>query len=304
MFEKLTSAQASAWDAYWPDVIDGAGGGTWAPSTVITIGGSGLNVTGPTNLTGDVGIGDNAGSQLTIYADTFVNRDIAFIAGKDATFNGNLIVAGAGQIDVNSGSFTASATLVTFGVQSNFYNNVSFAAGFTVTCESALVCTAGINVDASSIILTGGSLDCNVPASFSDSVNCSGTTTFTSAGTVTLDCPVGLTGILTPSGVGRVRRRVTPTADANGTYGAADGQVFRVPAFAANRTYVLTATGAGEGDWCHFSAYTLNGGFDLTINDDGASPMVVMENTVGGIVFTEFVFTSSAWRRTYTILQT
>jgi len=40
------------WKAQWPNAVDGASGGTYAPSSAITIGGSGLALTGPTNRTG------------------------------------------------------------------------------------------------------------------------------------------------------------------------------------------------------------------------------------------------------------
>lgn len=300
--EKLTSAQMNTSDAYWPDVIDGAAGGTWNPTNPIVIGGDGIHVTGLANLEGEVSIGDNAGSQLTIYADTFVNRDIAFIAGMTATFNGtaaftdDLVMTGAGSFDLFSGSVIVTSA-----------GGLVMGGGVDITMSAAanilLSATSAIDVNSGSIIISGATglaVGGGVTAQFDGNTNigatgvvtfdsgsdldgsvelgltCTGALSFASGATVAIaaGAELQISGILRHQSAGRTIYRRYTLPDANATVGVNDGTLFIVPALGAARVYTVSTTGAQAGDVIIFSAYanttanlaTVNGVWFLNFN--------------------------------------
>jgi len=291
----------NASDAYWPDLIDGAGGGTWNPSALIEIGGAfGIKVTAPSNLEGDVSIGDNLGSQLIIYADTFVNRDIAFVAGKTATFNGFAVFNDPSTFNdtltlaANKNFVAAAGTgVIDFFGEVTISQAIGFQVGGGVPASfGGTVDAISIDIGSGDIILDSSSLTCAVPASFSDATNFTAGVTFTSAGSVALAGPVALTGILTPSGTGRVAFRRYNLPDLNATVGINEGTLFIVPALGAGRTYTLSTTGAVTGDVIVFSAYT-----NTTVNVGGVAGWNLNNTgTAGENPAVAFYYDGAAWQ--------
>jgi hypothetical protein len=290
ILEKLTSAQINLIDGQLPSAIDGVAGGVYAPSSEIEIGGSGILVTGPATLEGDVSIGDDAGSQLTIYADTFVNRDVAFVAGKKATFNGQTEFNDQNQFD-DIVVFTASGFVTFSGTVA-----VEAGASFDVAC----LATFQDDVSVAGDIIYSGALAGPSVSVASGAVAMTATTFVTSAavgatfnGLVTLANGVALTSLLAPIGAGRVRgcRPPVTTADANSTYGITDGDVFLVPALGAARTYSLSTTGAGAGDRMRFSAIG-----NTTVNPANLyGGLQALMNNTGGVLSLDVVFDGAAW---------
>jgi len=105
-FTLVTQAIMEAIDAGIYKAINGDDGGTWAPAAAITIGGAGLNVTGPCTIAeGDIVIPN--GKTLTIEnGGTFLTEagSVTTLNG-DATLSAELSVESGGSIVLRSGSF-------------------------------------------------------------------------------------------------------------------------------------------------------------------------------------------------------
>jgi hypothetical protein len=292
--ERLTSAQGNAWDAYWPDVIDGAGGGTWSPSSVISIGGSGIQITGPAEFQGDVVI-DNVGStnSLSVGGNVGIGGlvtigDTLTVAAK-ATFNGDTEFNGQNQFD-DICSFT-SAGFVTFSGTNVFdaTSSIDFQAGLIVSAgtlsalgATSLAAATAVSLGVAGVIVldaTTLSTTSAVTATFAGPVNVANTLTISS-------------GALVFSGVGSPRYRVVNTADASAvTYTINDGDLFMLPALGGNRTYTLGTTGATEGARVRFSA-ELNTTTNYATINGGA---LFLMHAATGTLWLDFVFHSGSW---------
>jgi len=326
--EVYTSAQSNHLQSELIKAIDGVGGGAYSPSALIEIGGTfGIEVTAPSNLEGDVSIGDNAGSQLSIFADTFVNRDIAFIVGMTATFNGtaaftdDLSVTGAGTVDLFAGSVivTAAGGLVIGG---GF--DIVLSAGANILLSS----TSDIDINSGDILLNSASgltVGGGVPANFGGTVGFDAAVNFAASSVVTfaagsdLDGSVelGLTvtgamsfastatlaiasgaelqisGILRDQGTGRTIYRRYNLPAANATVGINDGTLFIIPPLGGGGVvYTVSTTGAQAGDVICFSAYA-----NTTANTAGVGAWNLNNTGAAGenpAVF--FYYDGAAWQ--------
>lgn len=151
-FGTITPAEIWALDSGRFKSINGDEGGVWAPSAQIEIGGLGLKFSGPlefgagitvagnpeflgnVSLDGDVGIGSSPSNVLTVLATAGFSAPV--------TFYDDVVIG-----DAVTDSLGVHAT-------SHFY--------FPVTCEDTVVVKGVFTVN------TGGSIDCNGEASFSD----------------------------------------------------------------------------------------------------------------------------------------
>jgi hypothetical protein len=93
--------------------IDGLGGGTYAPTALITIGGSGLNVTGPMDAT-DVGTMDvyttfsiRGGATMQMFGTQIVSGTLSIISGAFIT------VGNGGTFTINAGATATVAAAIT-----------------------------------------------------------------------------------------------------------------------------------------------------------------------------------------------
>jgi len=268
--EKLTSAQMNRIDEQLPYALDGVGGGAYSPSPRIEIAGDGIRVTGPALLEGEVSIGDNAGSQLTVYADTYLNRDVVCVTGKKVTFNGEAEFNGQNQFD-DTTSFTEISVV-------GFSGQVFFNTPSVVDFQSGFVVSAGnITIAAGNLTLSGGELAVVGGGAFSTGITVGGAVVAgeinvasgaLQADSSSINCAVAtrlggateLAGIMTPTGSGRVLHRFYDLPDADGvTVDITMGNIFIVPSLGAARFYAISNTGAVRGDVIMFSAVANTG---------------------------------------------
>jgi hypothetical protein len=212
------------------NAVDGVGGGTYAPSNPIVIGGDGLSCTGPLTSTGTVSftgssitLGNSSTDQLNINAEVTFHQDIEF------------------NNDVQLG--TDSADNITVGGNLTCERLAEFDAGFNASANS----TIGADLD-----VTGG-LDVDGAAEFNDDVDIDGNlaidgnTTLGSNDDDSLTVNARLASRLRFTGSGRVGERITVLDDANQTIGVADGNVLIVPSISGNRIYTLSSSNAVNG---------------------------------------------------------
>jgi hypothetical protein len=271
----------SAGDAYWPDVIDGAGGGTWNPSDPIIIGGDGLAVTGPfsannANITGTV----------SVIGNTTVN---VLDVNDVATFTVGIAIPVGSYIDINTGSIMLESTGFTVGggVPSTFLGTVDFnttviaAGSFTVLGATSLAATTATSIG------VGGAITLNATT-----LSAASGVASTFAGTVSLTntMTVGTTGRIAFSGAGRILQRFYTLPDADATVAISDGNFFIVPALGANRSYTLATTGAVLGDIACFSAFA-----NATANTANVGSWF-LRNSSGITVAVWQYFDGSLWR--------
>lgn len=278
--EKLTSDQVNHLQDELVKALDGAGGGTYAPTDPIIIGGDGLAVTttfsaGSATVTGPLSVIGTSTLAVTEFTDT-VTVDVALVIGT------------GGVIDVDSGAITLAAAgfQVGGGIPAEFNGATTFNADATFAAGQDVLFNEGF------VVATGKATDWGAAA-----VQISDTGILAAVGTnVQLDGTVALSGVLTPSGAGHVRSRpAVALANADATLGIADSDVFIVPNISAARIYTLTSTGASNGDRILINAIAATG-FTATIVDDSAVTITAMQSTIGNIEVAEFMMVSGAWR--------
>lgn len=151
----ITQAEFWQMDQNMYRAVNGDAGGTWAPSSVITIGGSGLTVSGAFTTSGNTTIGDNPADNLTINAATiFPNTDVVFSGtgtiqcSYSATFSDNVVIGSDAAdactvnatlaVNNNATLGTSSADALEVNSTSTFNSEVTFTgvASFTPTVSS------------------------------------------------------------------------------------------------------------------------------------------------------------------------
>jgi len=140
--------------------INGDLGGTWAPSSIITIGGAGLNVTGPFQVHGSfhVYVGalfDSTVNAASFEASTDITADRDLIAGRHVVASGNATIGG--NITAG-GDITATGDVSATG---NLHGVVGISTpGFLVVGGAASVAGAATitgQVTAGGFVTTGAS---------------------------------------------------------------------------------------------------------------------------------------------------
>ena len=304
--EKLTSAQINAIDSQLPYAIDGNAGGLYAPSSVISIGGSGIQITGPAEFQGNVVI-DNLGSTNSLSVGGNIGVGGVFNSTGSANFSGTATQFAEGWESATGktctvlgdmGVGTDNGNELTVWAHAYLNGDATFIAGKTVTFNEAFAVAIGKVSDwgggYTQVSSTG------IYVSGTGTAQIDGTSSFGDAMTIASTAPVSLASAITPTGDGHIKKRIFIGSDANITVGVAGvanvGDDVVVPAFSASRTWTLTSTGAAEGDEVEFTARALTGAFTLTIQNDSAVPLVVLQNsTSGDRSSARFIFTSGAW---------
>jgi hypothetical protein len=161
--------------------INGDQGGTWAPSSAITIGGSGLTLTtlltGTTaSFSGNVTLGTNSGQTITVngilnasasnfygyvslhdglYVQNSIATDGTLLVGGASTFNGNMVVGDTSSDTLTVNAATTHAASTQLGTTASHTNYLvgqlraavssgPVSADFSVTAtshQSVIVCT-------------------------------------------------------------------------------------------------------------------------------------------------------------------
>lgn len=202
--------------------ISGDNGGTWAPSSVITIGGNGLTVTGQFITTGTANL-DHAVSIGT------TTSDILEVFSTALFFGGANFSAG---MSGSAGTFVGAVTAGSFvGVSANLSGQMASA---TIACSGTSTFTGALTANGG-VVASGLSV--------------SGFATLQGGGT--------LQAKLLLSGTGRVVKRVTFATDTAGptTYGPAAIDQVIVQTISQDTTVKIDNTGVSAGDTMRFANY-------------------------------------------------
>lgn len=127
----VSPAEFETFDQNLSDAVDGAGGGAYAPSATIEIGGSGLEVSGPFVSSGD-----------------FTAQDSATFGGVSvATLKATRVIAGVARYTINSGgSYAGSATIAITEAYAD--------TGFVLASDTIEVPEAGLYLVCVSVLAT------------------------------------------------------------------------------------------------------------------------------------------------------
>lgn len=120
----LTPAELETFDAHQFAAVNGDTGGTWAPSSQIVIGGSGLQVTGAFSAIGNTAFGSSEYSEHTF---TGTARFVA------ASFSGSSTFSGLSTFNANVVLGDASADTLTVNATSTFFSPATFSSAATFT---------------------------------------------------------------------------------------------------------------------------------------------------------------------------
>ena len=267
----LLPAEMESFDAQLYKAINGDGGGVWAPSAVIEIGGSGIKITGACQVTSLAQLQFGAaitGGNLTVSLNASVQGTL--------TVQGSAILQGGANI--TGGNLTVSLDA---DVQGNLTAGV-VGIGGAVEGGYALKVTGAAKVT--------GALDVLGLGTFATAQV---TGAFQVGGATTLAGAVSLTQPLTPSGSGRVRVRPAIGADANTTYNAGDADVIliRPGDLSAPRTYTLGTTGAAAGDRIVFTSRT-NVAASISVPSNASENRIVQTGVSTDREWVEYTFFS------------
>lgn len=212
----VQNAELADLDAKTRASINGDGGGTWSPTSVITIGGSGLavsttlTVSGTLNVTGNTVIGDDVSDTLTVNAASEFAGNVSF--NSEVTFNSNAI-------------FELS---VLFGDAVNVLSTLNVSGVSTLASATIASLTAS------------GAAAFNGPVGLGDGPG----DTITIAGTTNIENRVYCTGF------GRVTHRSEVGGDSDHTYDPAIVRHVYVPpsTLTLNRVYTVYDANAADDD--------------------------------------------------------
>lgn len=286
-FETLTAAQMNQLDIDHANAVDGSGGGVYAPSSAIEIGGSGLvvsgafGVTGVSTFSGDVFLGV-FGADVQVDGPLTVNEPSTFnetvtvnddvLVSDDITCLGNLEIQGTTILGNAAGDTVTANGNAIFNGTATFNGNVVLGdSGDLIVVGGSMACALGFSVDGNATI---GNAAGDAHA-------------FT--GTCTFNDPIVL------AGDGHVRKRVIAGADAASTYGVDDADIILLESgtLSAPRIYTIDNTSAGAGS----SLIVVNKSTTqaLTVNLNGGALSVTLQNTTGQEPWYEFVFFGGVW---------
>ena len=274
--EKLTSAQMNTTDAQWPSAVDGTGGGTYAPSTQIILGGSGLKTTG-------VFVADGTG---TFNAAVTFNSNVTNKANSSYWNVQTIDGANSGELKFTSGALLTGLAGATATWASAFVHNG------TTTCNALLTATSGFQVTAGTVALSS---QINVGANLKI-LNGSGSLTVEAGTTFSVAAPLALSGT-----TGFIRYRRIDGADANTTYAIADADHISANPLAA-RNYTMSNTGCTGGEVMSIWNAASTSGRDISIYQHNGSTFIAVLVAAGpGFGGIELIndgsgSASSAWR--------
>lgn len=217
----LFAAEMADLDAKTFKAINGDDGGTWAPSSAITIGGAGLTARLVSSNYVDAGtLGIISGSILSVDSASYVS-----ISGSTIFSNGSLTAIQSGAIWAFSGGSS-----VTFGSGSvcDSFGDTTFKTGSQTVFDS------------------GSSLSFGGSSAFASTSNVGFNGTLSLAGTA-----MGVSKKITASSTGRIVKRVTSIATTgvdSSAYGPANADTVVVLALTNTVNFTINDTDASNGD--------------------------------------------------------
>lgn len=252
----LLASEMATFDAHQYAAINGDAGGTWAPSSIIYIGGQGITLTGQLTcaaasaVTFTAGAGVfNCGKLATLTGGLVVNSDTTLGANSSNTLTVNATTAWNGDVsfnhDVEIGNSPSDSLRITATVVGDPDTN-------TVLFSDSIQTTADLIAAGDAILGTG----------LTDATICEGSLTAFGFSQFKGNCTIGLTSAqtLTVNSTTTFASPVTFAAtNHNGTAGFNGGIL----------TYGLNHFGSAPGGESTFGAsVTLTSSADLTANGD------------------------------------
>jgi len=274
----LTPAELWAFDQAQYKAINGDDGGTWAPSAAITIGGSGLALSGANHsVSGTLTV--SSGGFLTVAsgADLSVAGDLAVNAGGSMVVNTGATLDIFGAVDIESGSvvewksgseseFESGSEAIwesgsnakwESGSNARWYSgsNSTWESGSNLTIENGTVVTAVLG----------------------------------SASSVTVGCVVGL------AGAGRITKRLdTNATDGSRTIAVTTADIFYNPSGVLSASCAWTLTnGANVGE--EITLVNLDATYQITISGSILSVAGAIKNASGSFACASFVWNGTHW---------
>lgn len=266
----LASSEMELFDSMLSKAINGDGGGVWAPSSLIEIGGSGVKVStvlvvGPGSAVSGreltvIGESSFTGTMFGVdysFTDGVITGDLA--VGDDLTVTGDitaatLALAGAAvsgrKLTVNGAS---SFTGTIFGVDCSLTDGVftgDLAVGDDLTVTGDV--TVGGTCAMTGAVSLGSTLGVTGNTTLSAALAVGGTSTL--SGAVTMASTLAVTGNATLSGVtkskGRHKVRTLTMGNASASASVSDYDRVMMPSgvMSANRSITILNTGAETGD--------------------------------------------------------
>jgi hypothetical protein len=289
----LTRASLAAWGAtpavlaaeFWSldnqvyKAINGDDGGTWAPSSAITIGGSGISVTGPAEFS-DIQTAEFNGP---------ANFNDNMTLDSAATFSlsgASTIELGSGtRINVNSGAFIDIESGADLDVKSGGEIDIENGGSIVVTSGGVVTVQSGgaISIEGLSGIVLGASS--SISAASGSKVT----------GTLSQECRLTKTGAAART----IERLHDATADAAAFFDCSYDIEFYSHTIATGVSHTLRITGGSQnpvsGDTIRFHIDKTGAGTIAFVNEGMGSSIAIVGSGTGHVRLT-FVFRSTHWR--------
>lgn len=319
----ITQDEMEAFDLAQFQAINGDLGGTWAPSSQIVIGGSGLHVTGDAKLDAISNLSVTAAGTVTIAdgATVTIATDVLFDTTSIVQIAHILEIENTGHIDVIDGGFIgidASSALNLSGTMTVASGAVvDLAAGGilnitgTANIQSGGVLEAksgsNIVVDSGANIEVAGHLKLN-NGSVTDFFNGS-TTTFASGSALSLNGPVTVAGAVTQSGAATISGMITRSGAGGRTRRRIDTSIVNANSnitVAADTWYVTNSSGSPISVTVKTTGTVPQSGERITIRNLTATSAITVACEVAGNLITfagggniggcEVEFDGTRWR--------
>lgn len=285
-FSALFSADMASLDQKTFKSINGDDGGTWAPSSPITIGGSGINITGLASIAHNAVIGTTGADILQVISTSvFVNglsSSVDIQASRDVTAGRNLFVTGF--ITGNNGiSITGSCAFQSTTVTSLATSGNAFISG---TFHSAGAAQFDSGVTTSSLVVSGATTLSG--ALSATSISASGAVV---AAGGTLSAPLFYTSTGRP-----VRTPVIGATSGGGTLDPAVGSIYFFASGMSSQTYALATVGVQNGDTIEVALQTGTSG-TLTVTGALGGSISMRHYSAGDVWGVKLVYIGSlsAW---------
>ncbi len=285
----FTAADAAYFDSAITRCLNAAEGGTWAPSSLIVLGGSGAKFTTflQVSSTGKLSVGGVQGTDPGFYAvpggsTPAVYTDIPFSSVAVTVLGG-----GAAGTDLSKTVTVKSKLLITSTTGEVFVCSGSgrIVGALAVQGGSSLTgdVSAGGNIQAAGLIqalngafISGGTVSISSPA-----IN---------IGNLDGSSAIQLFSPLTLGGKGRIRRSNFKANSFSGSFNSSLQSIVIPPnLLSQNGVFTLQNTDAGNGDV--MSVANLSATFDCLVRDDATNLLA----TVWANHWGEFEFLAGAW---------
>lgn len=250
--------------------INGDLGGTWAPSSLIIIGGSGLQVTGD-----NLDVTSPARFHGGVVIDT---SDLAITAGGSATFTGNVTIAVGGATTINQVATFGGAAIFSVGLASNGVSLFTAA----VTMNTTLHVLGAVTCDANVTFAGGGSTVNfnNLITQIGGSLNINGVTTLLTSGHIRKRVAMGA-GFGSGGGTVEGSFDVDNLVIGPGSNATISADIYIVGAtLTADHTWRMASGSAGQECWVSIRNNAI-ASHVLTILDSAGTPMVKLQKGGG-----------------------